>query len=520
MATEDNNIASNHREQEEPGQTDNRDVKNTMAASKGKSSLRDRWKDPVYRRNVWRTIWLGATFWGVGFAVGQRGPAFLDIQIITQTDVEQASFFYTASSVGYLVGSLVAGVIYDKLNKSLLLLLSVVGLAVSTAILPWCSLYSLMITIHVVSALFAGALDTAGNAELLRIWGLEGEMAMQFIHFAFALGGVVSPLVTEPFLTPNPEDDIDITTIATTSLAMDNVTIASYPTSTPDVMNNSTAVPLPLTTDVHYAFLISGGLILLIAIPLTVQLFSDRSQKRRQDKQDEKKDVKQPLPFGLFLFVMSILCIFYFLYSPVEDTFASFLTTFVVKQLHWSKSKGAQVTALFWASYAGGRFLCIFIVRILTSVKLLVLSCVSVFFAILAMLLFSAHGIDVGIWVSTIFTGVSMASIFPTGFTWVDDELVRVTGRVTSSIIIASSAGMIVNPIIVGYLMQELTPMWYVYLLLIESGLSLAVFFFLLALSRLFLRKHYDIRRTQTPEFVVSSLAVEENRSRTVDCRA
>ena len=45
-----------------------------------------------------------------GFAVGQRGPAFLDIQIITQTNVEQASFFFTASSIGYLVGSLIAGV--------------------------------------------------------------------------------------------------------------------------------------------------------------------------------------------------------------------------------------------------------------------------------------------------------------------------------------------------------------------------------------------------------------------------
>ncbi|XP_076461010.1 sodium-dependent glucose transporter 1A-like [Babylonia areolata] len=517
MGTEDNNVASNQAGQEEPSQTDDNEVKNAMATTGKKSSLRDRWKVPEYRRNVWRTIWLGAAFWGLGFAVGQRGPAFLDIQIITQTDVEQASFFFTASSVGYLVGSLVAGVIYDKLNKSLLLLLSVVGLAVSTAILPWCSLYSLMIIIHAVVSLFAGALDTSGNAELLRIWGLEGEMAMQFIHFAFALGGVISPLVTEPFLTPNPEDDIDITTIATTSLAMDNVTIASYPTSTPDVMNNSTAVPLPLTTDVHYAFLISGGLILLIAIPLTVQLFSDRSQKRRQDKQDEKKDVKQPLPLAMFLIVMGILCLFYLSYCAVEDTFASFLTTFAVKQLHWSKSKGAQITSLFWASFAGGRFLCIFVVQILTSVKLLILSCVSLFCAMLAMLLFSAHGVDVGIWMSAICSGISMAAIFPTGFTWMEEELVRVTGRVSSTILIASSSGMIINPIVVGYLMQELTPMWFPYLLLIQAGMSMAIFFILLALSRLYLRKHYAARGKQTQEIVVSSLTVEANGAN--DCR-
>ncbi|XP_076461713.1 sodium-dependent glucose transporter 1A-like [Babylonia areolata] len=477
MGAEDTNVASKDAGQEEHSQTDDHGVKHAMATTGENLSLRDRWRVPEYRTN--------------GFVVGQLGPAFLDIQIITQTDAEQASFFFTAGSVGYLVGSLLAGMIYDKLNKSLLLLLSLVGLAVSTAILPWCYLYSLMITIHAVVNLFVGILDTSGNTSMLRIWGSEGEMATQFIHFAFALGGVVSPLVTEPFLTPNPEDDIDITTIATTSLAMDNVTIASYPTSTPDVMNNSTAVPLPLTTDVHYAFLISGGLILLIAIPLTVQLFSDRSQKRRQDKQDEKKDVKQPLPLLLFLFVQGILCLFYLIYCAAEDTLMFFLTAFVVKQLHWSKSRGAQTAALFWASFAGGRFLCIFVVRILKSLKLLILSCVSLVFSTLAMLLFSARGIDVGIWMSTIFTGVSMAAIFPTGFTWMEEELVRVTGRVTSSILITASSGTIFNPIIVGYLMQELAPMWFAYLLLIESGLCLAVLFLLLALSRLYLRKYY-----------------------------
>jgi FHS family Na+ dependent glucose MFS transporter 1 len=96
-----------------------------------------------------------------GFAIGQRGPAFLDLQIITQTDVEKASFFYTASSVGYLVGSLVAGVVYDKLNKSALLLLTVFGLGVSTVILPWCSLYGLMIAIHLICSIFGGGLDTS-----------------------------------------------------------------------------------------------------------------------------------------------------------------------------------------------------------------------------------------------------------------------------------------------------------------------------------------------------------------------
>ena len=95
-----------------------------------------------------------------GFAIGQRGPAFLDLQIITHTDMEAAAFFFTSASAGYLVGSLVAGVVYDKLNKSLLLLLTVLGLAVTTVAVPWCSPYTLMLAIHFVASLFAGGLDT------------------------------------------------------------------------------------------------------------------------------------------------------------------------------------------------------------------------------------------------------------------------------------------------------------------------------------------------------------------------
>ena len=95
-----------------------------------------------------------------GFAIGQRGPAFLDLQIITHTDVEAASFFFTATSVGYLVGSLVAGMVYNKVNKSLLMLLTVMGLAVTTVAIPWCSPYALMVAIHFVASLFAGGIDT------------------------------------------------------------------------------------------------------------------------------------------------------------------------------------------------------------------------------------------------------------------------------------------------------------------------------------------------------------------------
>ena len=346
---------------------------------------------------------------------------------------------------------------------------------------------------------------SAGNAELVRIWGKEGEMAMQFIHFAYSAGGVIGPLSTEPFLTPNPEDDMDSTTVPPSNTS---TTRTTYRNKDSNSSHNYTS-HFPLTSNVHYAYMISGGFALLVCIPLTAQLFSDRSQKRRQAEKD-KKNVKQPLPLALFIFVQLILCFFYFLYCAVEDTFAGYLTTFVVTQLHWSKSQGAQVASVFWASFAAGRFLGIFAVRVLSSVKLLFVSCLALLLAMLAFCLLSYHAVFLGVWLFTALNGIAMATIFPTGFTWMEEELVRVTGRVSSSILIAASAGSMTNPILLGYLMQKVTPMWFCYLLLGQSALTLGIFLFLLALSRLYIQSHYNVRESKTIEIVVPSLEVAE----------
>ena len=40
---------------------------------------------------------------------------------------------------------------------------------------------------------------TGGNADVVSIWDEEGRPYMQFAHFCFAFGGIVSPLMSEPF---------------------------------------------------------------------------------------------------------------------------------------------------------------------------------------------------------------------------------------------------------------------------------------------------------------------------------
>lgn len=347
---------------------------------------------------------------------------------------------------------------------------------------------------------------SVGLAEVARVWGKDGDMAMQFLQFNYAFGAVIAPLVTEPFLTPIPEPEkgnASSTSAPFLSNATVMTTVVSQTHGAIKMLNttqNSTTHALPLTTTVHYAFLVSGTLILLVAIPLTVEFLGERHQKRRQERKHEIEETKQPLPLGLFLFVSFVLCIFYFLHCGIADTFAPYLVVFVVKQLHWSKSTGAQMSSVYWASFAVGRFLCIFVVRFLSSTQILVLCSLATVLSILGFLLFAGHAIDAGVWVCTVASSLSMGPIFASIFMWMEAELVRVTGRMVSAVIVASAASGMVNPVIIGYLMQEFTPMWFCYLLFAESILCLLVFLFLLAIAKLYVSKHYVIHKGKVQE--------------------
>lgn len=96
-----------------------------------------------------------------GWANGIIGPTFPDILLIAHTSLEKGSLFFTMGTLGYLIGSLIMGFVFDKriLDRNLLMFLVLVGLGVSVAVVPWCSLFEAMIFIHVMKGIFSGGLD-------------------------------------------------------------------------------------------------------------------------------------------------------------------------------------------------------------------------------------------------------------------------------------------------------------------------------------------------------------------------
>ncbi|XP_055957890.1 sodium-dependent glucose transporter 1-like isoform X2 [Patella vulgata] len=360
-------------------------------------------------------------------------------------------------------------------------------MAVTVAVLPLCSPYGLMLVIFWANSCFMSGLDTAGNARLISLWGeKEGRPYMQAASFAFAFGGVISPLLTAPFLAPKPEEISNNSlsigfTAGTTTLLDYNIT-----NDNSTLGNNITTVAEPIETKLIYAYIISGIVTLLSAIPFMVIYCRYKSQKmkRNQHKKKDEDELPRDLPWNFFIMAVVVLNLFYLTYCAVEDTFASYLMTFVVMQLNWSKAKGTQVNAVFWAAFAVGRFTGIFVIRCFRPGVMIFIFLASLILNLTGFLLCSHYQIHIGIWIFAICIGLSMSVIFPTGFTWAHENLLNVNGKVSSIILIGASTGTMINPIIMGYLMEELTPMWYCYLLVGESVLCLAIFVVLLFVAK------------------------------------
>ncbi|VDI73266.1 MFS transporter, FHS family, Na+ dependent glucose transporter 1 [Mytilus galloprovincialis] len=498
-----------------------------------KKSFCEKWKtDKVYRAKFLHTLCLFWSFVNLGWIIGQFGPSFLDLQIITRTRLEEGSAFMTAHSVGYLVGSLASGILFDRFNKIMLIFTAVFGNAVTVAIIPWCSRYELMIFIHLIKGVFSGSLDAVGNAELVYIWGDTGRSFMQTLHFCFAFGGILSPLATAPFLAPKREPRI----ITSVSNMTDNVVNSSLSpfnivkTSAIDnalkdinYTNSAHNSPISYTNGysnislylnetlsktieevkwvkpqhsmIYVAYLISSGLALSAALPFLVTYCrSKKSNFSPIPQKPANKNEREMTSTSRCLMLLN-MCVLIGTYSAIEDTFAGFLTTFCVEQMDWTKTQGSFATSIYWASFGLGRFIGILLVKFCSPVRMITMYCSLLIVSFIGLFFTSYAYYHGGIWICSSLAGLAMSIIFPTIFTWTEAEVLRVTGKVASLFLIGSSSGTMVNPIILGFLMDELTPMWFCYLLLGESVMLLILFVSALLLSKYIKNAQYTAYR-------------------------
>ena len=336
---------------------------------------------------------------------------------------------------------------------------------------------------------------SGGTTMINFLWGLEGKTFMQLINFFFGVGGIIAPIATVPFL-------IDESKILSYSVGM-NSSKSSGSTLQPPTTNNISYPIQSLDSNASYldfnhvekpesilykAYLITAAMVVSAALPFLVFAIRGSSKTTKKNKlntdiEHESRSTRK-IPLAMKACLLVAVGLLLAMSCGAEDTFNSYLTSYCVKYFGWTKSNGSYAAVVYWIFFCVGRFIGICIIHIVNLSKLL--------FGFISFLVLSSIGfalcgyykIDLGIWITSGCIGLGVSITFPTAVSWVEENLFPVTGKISAVMFIAASSAAVVNPIILGFLMEEVTPLWFPYLITIENTMLLVVFFICVVLAK------------------------------------
>ena len=354
---------------------------------------------------------------------------------------------------------------------------------------------------------------------LFKIWHDDGGSFLIMTHFLFGVGGIISPLMSKPFLIKiDQEESADnrclkfinqnlssivdsASTVqnssvirinsdqgsSNTSFDIDcvfiefiNITVTIGCTSenctSQNTSSNDVSSVVFKETNVHFAYLISAFIVFSAAVPFLVFYITSRNKSEKSDIQTDKPKEEAKVSNKVKILATGLLCVVSSLGTGLDDSFPSFLATFGLLQLGWSQDTGSSMTSLYFAMYAVGNFFSVFILRCISSRTFIFAMYISSMVSIALMYMCVTLTLEPLLWLTVAITGLTTSAILPTVFVWTQEAVTPVSGKIASAFLFSGSTGAMLNPILLGYLMESLSPMWLLYLGFAEVALCTVLF--------------------------------------------
>jgi MFS transporter, FHS family, Na+ dependent glucose transporter 1 len=376
-----------------------------------------------------QTIGYCAAFIALGLISASLGPTLPGLARHTASTIGQASWLFTARSLGYLLGSLGGGRLYDRLRGHPLMACALLLMAVAFTLAAVIPLLWLLALVLLIVGLGEGTVDVGGNAMLVWVYRSRVGPYMNALHFFFGLGAFFSPIVIAQLVL--------------------------------------------LSGDITWAYWALALLILPVPF-LLLRLPSPRCQEETQDRPQQETNKRA---WGLVFLIA--LCLF--LYVGAETGFGGWIFTYTVTLGLANETTAAYLTSLFWGSLTLGRLLSIPLAARLRPQTLLLIELLGCVVSVSIILLFS--GSLAAVWIGTFGAGFSISALFPTIISFAESRM-RITGQVTGLFFVGSSAGGMTVPRLIGQLFEPLGPRVTMWAILVDVLLALVALAALLSFSR------------------------------------
>ncbi len=364
-----------------------------------------------------------AAFIALGMVAASLGPTLPWLADNTKTQLGQISLLFTARSVGYFVGSLMGGRLYDRVPGHLLFAVMLVAMAGCMAVIPLTAIFWLLVAILLLLGIGEAYVDVGGNALLVWVHGRDVGPYMNALHFFFGVGAFLSPII-----------------IAWVIASTDGIT---------------------------WAYWLLALLILPVALYMS-QLASPAAPAKIVD------GIKIQVNYVL----VGLSALFMSLVVGAEVSFGGWIYTYAVALDLASVENAAYLTSAFWGALTLGRLIGIPIAARFRPRTILLFDLLGCIASVTVILVFSAS--TTMVWIGAAGLGFSMASIFPTVLSWAERRM-TMSGFVTSWFLVGASVGAMTLPWIIGQLFETVGPQVTMMLILADLLAALAVFGVLMA---------------------------------------
>ncbi|MFH1103484.1 MAG: MFS transporter, partial [Actinomycetota bacterium] len=134
-----------------------------------------------------------------GMMLSSVGPTLDGLAENSASTTEQIAILFTANSLGYIIGSLVAARLYARLRGNRVLAVALVWMAALTATIPFLGNLWLMFLVFMLIGLSVGLLDVGGNTLLVWLYRRDVPPYMNALHLSFGIGAFLCPLIVDRF---------------------------------------------------------------------------------------------------------------------------------------------------------------------------------------------------------------------------------------------------------------------------------------------------------------------------------
>ena len=134
-----------------------------------------------------------------GMMLASIGPNLDSLALNSASTTEQIAILFTANSLGYIIGSLIAARLYSRLPGNTVLAVALVWMSLLTATIPLMGSVWTMVVVFVLVGLPVGLLDVGGNTLLVWLFRRDVPPYMNALHLAFGVGAFLCPLIVGRF---------------------------------------------------------------------------------------------------------------------------------------------------------------------------------------------------------------------------------------------------------------------------------------------------------------------------------